>query len=65
MPRKHVPRVADAQIADVERAECLAVARAAAIVRLEDQRALRQERVDGVGRRAPYGLGRETPVGPP
>ena len=47
--RQHVPRVADAEIADVERPELLAVAGAAAIVRLEHQRALRQECVDGVG----------------
>ena len=35
-----VPHVADAEVADVERAECGAVAGAAAIVWLENERAL-------------------------
>ena len=42
--REHVPRVADAEIAHVERSELLAVSGAAAIVRLEDERALSRGR---------------------
>ncbi len=48
--REHVPRVADAEIADVERAELLAVAGAAAVVRLEDEDAARHPDVDRIDR---------------
>ena len=39
--REHVPGVADAEVADVELAELLAVAGAAAVVDLQDERAAR------------------------
>src|SRR5206468_5954860 len=49
-PRHHVPRIADAEIADVQCAELLAVAGAAAIVRLEHDDAARHPDVDRVRR---------------
>ena len=52
--RQHVPGVADAEVADVQRAELLAVAGAAAIVRLEHEDAARHphvDRIDGAGER--------------
>ena len=48
MPGQHVPGVADAEVAHVQRAELLAVAGAAAIVRLEHERAAREPQVDRV-----------------
>ena len=47
---QHVPGVADAEVADVERAELLAVAGAAAIVRLEHEHAARHPDVDRIDR---------------
>ena len=48
--RDHVPRVADAKVADVQRAELLAVAGAAAVVRLEDEHAPRHPHVNRIDR---------------
>src|SRR5262245_23384883 len=50
--RQHVPGVADAEVADVQRSERLAVAGAAAVVRLEDERAARRPDVDRIDARA-------------
>ena len=46
--REHVPRVADAEVADVQLAELLAVAGAAAVVDLENQRPARRPDVGRV-----------------
>ena len=48
--RKHIPGVADAEIADVERSELLTIAGAAAIIRLEDEDVLRHPDIDRIRR---------------